>query len=230
VDPQVLLAFLPDFKTYLATLEANPEPTPFESTIVKHLHLLLKYLTTEHAITLSKISALLSHSEMTFDLAWSIFVPRAILLTSCSITSQPRALRLLSSTKVKPHMGAPYWQLACEYIDAAGEHPSETKKKKGGKFGVADMILQAGYWRGTSKISDLEAFPIKWYPQEQEMRKMLIERGRKWARLDGIHHMQYNGLAYIHKVCRWLRVSVSPVFFIARRPRELDLVYFPSAD
>ncbi|KDQ08103.1 hypothetical protein BOTBODRAFT_139298 [Botryobasidium botryosum FD-172 SS1] len=207
VDPQVFLTFLPEFQAYEKNLLAKPDLDENETTTLQHLSLLLKYLTTEHATVLDRIGALLAHSEISFDLAWAILIPRRIFFTTCPITSQPRAVRLLTSSKVTSMMQAPYWQLNCEYVDSVGEHPSEAKNNLG-KFGVAEMEIHIRYFRGATKIASLSAFPLSYHPQEAAMRELLVERGRKWASLEGIHHMYYDGLAYQHQKCRWLRINI----------------------
>jgi len=49
--------------------------------------------------------------------------------------------------------------------------------------------------RGTVKIDSLDAYPIKFHPDEDNLRKTIMKRGEKWVSLIGIHHKLYDGVA-----------------------------------
>ncbi|EMD36673.1 hypothetical protein CERSUDRAFT_114625 [Gelatoporia subvermispora B] len=107
VDPQMLLARLPEVAEYRKNLTTELEETPSAErdaspvgTTLAHVDHLLDYLTREHARTLETLSSLLAHGEITFDLLWAIFVPRKTLLyTLCPASGEPRAVRLLNAER-----------------------------------------------------------------------------------------------------------------------------------
>ena len=66
---------------------------------------------------------------------------------------------------------------------------------------------------GTQKINGLSAYPIPYHPDPEGLKAMLIERGRKWASLNGVHHVHYHGLAGRRKNCEYVRYNVSSTKF-----------------
>lgn len=172
--------------------------------MLNHLHLLLDYIRVEHASTLAEISSLLAHGEITFDLLWSILLPGTVFFTHCSITGEPRAVRLTNSDKHTPHMGVPFWQLECEYIEATGNRTAGKPR-----FGFSEKNVDLPYFKGTVRIASLKAFPTRWHPREEEMRARLIARGKRWQALDGVHHRHYNATAYLQRQCRYVKVTVN---------------------
>ena len=48
---------------------------------------------------------------------------------------------------------------------------------------------------GTVKIDSLDAYPIKFHPDEEKLRETIMNRGKKWVSLIGVHHKEYDGIA-----------------------------------
>ncbi|OCH84460.1 P-loop containing nucleoside triphosphate hydrolase protein [Obba rivulosa] len=120
IDPQTLLARIPELAEYKSKLtqqlESEPEDSPLHTTLA-HLDHLLDYLTATHARTLETLSSLLAHAEITFDLLWAIFIPRkTILYTLCPASGEPRAVRLLNAERCQ--------QLGGSGVVAASHDPS----------------------------------------------------------------------------------------------------------
>lgn len=202
---------------------------------------LLEYLRKDYRGTLARIANLTTHGEITFDLLYAVLVPRTVVVTECPVTGEPRALQVLSASKVENEM-CTFYNVLCESVDSTeeGAHPgrrnasdqpngrpstatdrlallrSSRKSKKiapppppgggnqstttsaalkGPSFGrVQSKIIIFGF-KGTQKINSLEAYPIKYHTDPEGLRTQLLERGRKWASLKGIHHMHYDGTA-----------------------------------
>ncbi|KZV98726.1 P-loop containing nucleoside triphosphate hydrolase protein [Exidia glandulosa HHB12029] len=203
IEPQTFLTFFPQLEARLEMLTSKAGRSEDESTMADHLKLLLDYIRAEHASTLAEIASLLSHSEITFDLMWSILLPGTVFFTHCSVTGEPRAYRLISSDKLTPHGGVPFWRLECEYIEATGA------RNAGPRFGFSDRTIDIPLFKGTVKIASLRAYPMKWHPREEEMRARLIARGKRWQELDGVHHRHYNAVAHLDRGCRYVKVTVN---------------------
>ncbi|THH06995.1 hypothetical protein EW146_g9450 [Bondarzewia mesenterica] len=184
-NPQLLLAFLPHFKNYLADASSKESP---DDDVVTHVSFLIDFLETEYSTTVKKIHDLVSHGEITFDLLWAIFPPLSIVFTSCPVTSEPRAVRL-QDIRLRMNMDCSrYWTLRCEYVDATEESASQ--------FGLASITLTIPEFDGVAKIVELSSFPFYLHPNVDNIRMKIVERGRKWVSFNGVHHMQYNGVAY----------------------------------
>ena len=199
------------------------------------MRVLLDYFRKDYRATLAKIANLTSHGEITFELLYAILIPRTILITECPVTGEPRALQLLSATRLNPAPSAPY-VLLCENVDSTeeGAHPGRVREnatsassgtrsghrhrraplrrgtamssrsgvgalpdgsKTTGPFGRVQSRIVLPMFKGTEKINSLEAFPIEYHHDPEGMRRALVERGRKWAGLRGIHHVHYSGTA-----------------------------------
>lgn len=130
-----------------------------------------------------------THGEITFDLLYAILVPRSTVLTRCAVTGELQALQLVAATKIPTAAGFMY-NLILEGIDSDESDSSNAL----GFFRTQSRILLPPF-EGTVKINSLEAYPIQFHPQEAEIRRSLIARGRKWSKLTGIHHMDYKGTA-----------------------------------
>ncbi|EKM57276.1 uncharacterized protein PHACADRAFT_254960 [Phanerochaete carnosa HHB-10118-sp] len=173
--------------------------------------LLNEYLHKDYRTTISSIQRLTSHGEITFELLHSILVPRTILVTTCAVTGEPRAVKLVNSTRVRTDAGRSYYDLLCESIDIDDEpavddqwaaptsgHSADAELRKAGggcSFGRVENRIIIPQFKGTLKINQLNCYPIKYHPNESELRRSLIARGRKWISYRGIHHVFYKGMA-----------------------------------
>jgi hypothetical protein len=53
--------------------------------------------------------------------------------------------------------------------------------------------------RGTFKIDSLDAYPIRFHPDEKELCETIMKRGKKWVSLIGVHHKQFDGVAAVKR-------------------------------
>ncbi|KAI0752549.1 P-loop containing nucleoside triphosphate hydrolase protein [Daedaleopsis nitida] len=237
LDPHLLIGFFPQFEQYEKTLRSKTR-TAEEDHVLPTLTVLLDYLRKDYRTTLAKIANLTAHGEITYDLLYAILVPRTILLTECPVTGEPRALQLLSATKIGAEKCSAY-SLLCENVDSTDEGPhsgraaddaanhnttipvpvlrssrvrlSVSRSRRAApnganpaatdvvpdqrSFGRVQSRIFILAFKGTEKIDTLEAYPIKYHKDPEAMQTLLLERGRKWASLRGIHHMHYEGTA-----------------------------------
>lgn len=212
INPQLLLAFLPQLKTYLE----DSTPSCDNQTTTDHLSFLIQFLENEYASTLTKIHALLSNHEVTFDLLWSVFLPRSILFTTCQTTSEPRAVRLLEIDQPSDRHSEPYWRLLCEYVNGTWEGIYQDKP-----FEMTTTEFKIHKFEGAVKIANLIAYPLEYHADSVAVREKLLLRGRKWLGLDGVHHMHYSGTAYkkIEYMASHIKVNVSPLRQSAQRAK-----------
>ncbi|KLO07071.1 P-loop containing nucleoside triphosphate hydrolase protein [Schizopora paradoxa] len=181
VEPQTLMAFLPQLEEHLELLRSKHTAEDDLSTEIEHLTFLLEFINTEHASTLKEIKALLANDEITYDLAWVLYVPRTVLYTLCPVSNTPRAVRLIKATK------GLLWSLEAEYTEFHGREP---------RFGLAPLNLSVSYFQGAVKISSLSAYPLKYHPNVEGVTASLVERGKKWCGLQGVYLKYYNAMAF----------------------------------
>lgn len=195
--PNKLLAWVPRFKTHLASLESRLNEgflvTDSEQQTINHLRFFVNFFEEEYRSTIAQLDALLSEEKITFDLLWAILLPGTVVVSHCGVTDEPIAARLIFADSVP---GSSYkekhWLLKCEIIDFTRHLP-----------GVTDVLLEIGEFDGPCAILDLDVFPMDPYmpePARSELRSKLISRGRRYAELSGAWcHKLYSGIAYKHK-------------------------------
>jgi hypothetical protein len=163
--------------------------------------LLLSSLSTDYRTTISKINRLTSHSEITFEHLYAILVPRTIFVTRCAITGLPRLFKLIGFQRT-PLGGKPLYQLTCESVDLIDRNTTQT-------VGRVQTTILIKYFKGTTNIQSLDAYPLKYHPDEGKLRETLLQRGKKWVALIGVHHKQYDGVAALKVEDKLQKHSVS---------------------
>ncbi|KAF8334365.1 P-loop containing nucleoside triphosphate hydrolase protein [Amanita rubescens] len=189
IEPESLIPFIPVLDRHLSSLDKKIQKSEDESTTISHLTHLLGYLKTSHARVLQNLQSLNEQGRITFDLLWSILTPGVILYTSCTVTSEPRAVRLIRASKETENHGKPaHWKLHCEYVDVAETNNS--------LFGFAHACFELNIFDGSVPITSLPTYPIEWYPSTKTLMEDLMKRGKTWSNLTAINHRRYDGIAF----------------------------------
>ncbi|GJE93103.1 ATPase family AAA domain-containing protein [Phanerochaete sordida] len=211
LNPQLLLTFLPLFEEYHATLKQKKNRSQEETYAMSSTNVLIEYLHKDYRTTIATIKRLTSHGEMTFEHLHAILIPRTLLCTTCPITGEPLALRLVSATRVQLPMGRCMMDLICEGFDVDDEPvvndgwgntghtaESELRRAQGGRaYGWVQKRIIIPQWNGTVKINELNCYPLKYHAHERELQQALLARGRKWLAYQGVHHVHYKGTAVV---------------------------------
>jgi hypothetical protein len=71
------------------------------------------------------------------------------------------------------------------------------------------MSEDIGDFRGARRITSLNCYPLKYHKNEARVRKDLIERGKKFASLGGVHYKSHQGMAYYKKKKAVIRVNIN---------------------
>jgi len=210
LDPELFVTFLPAFLTYRDELAAKKDKSEEEGYILASVDVLLDWLHTDYRSTISTIKNLLAHGEIKWELLHAILLPRSIFVAKCAVTGEPRAFKLVSVTRTALD-GLPVYQLACESVDLVDRPMTNSVG-----IGMVQTIINLSYFKGTVKISSLDAFPIKYHPAAEELKKSLIKRGSKWLGLTDIHHKQYKGLAALQCGDKILKHNINSRIMIDR--------------
>ena len=170
--------------------------------MVASINTLVDYVHKDYRSTLASIENLTSHGEITFDLLFAIMLPRTILVATCPLTGEFQALKLISGSRVGCNAGFLY-VLICEGIGL-----EDVKDTTATTFlkGQTRLVIQD--FDGVVKINSLDAYPIQFHPSETELRQSLLDRGRKWAKFAGIHHVNYKGISGIRTKERIIKYNV----------------------
>ncbi|KAG6835827.1 hypothetical protein H0H93_014300 [Arthromyces matolae] len=209
LDPEMFITFFDKFIEYRDGLASKKPKTERDNHILSSINLLLSTISTDYRTTLASINRLTAHNEITFDVLYAILVPRTLFVATCAITGNPRLFKLASATRTTID-GKPVFQLCCESYDLVDKL---TQTASIGK--VQTMILLHSF-KGTVKIHDLDIYPLKYHPNPEGLREALLRRGKKWVGLNGIHHMQYDGIAAFKKGGRVTKHNVNGRIMIDR--------------
>ncbi|CUS10315.1 unnamed protein product [Tuber aestivum] len=197
VEPNLLFNYLPQLENELAKARAVPEGQQ-NKTLISHLTLFNDYITTDYAATIKRLYPLLEHHEITFDLLWALFLPNTLIYTICAGSSEPRCLKLDWGEQKETLDRGKFFQLDCRYVDYDGK-----------TYGEAGAVLEIDEFRGARRIDSLGVFPLAYHEDEEDVRERLIERGRKFGSLKGMHYKYYKGLAFFKRKRGVVKVNVN---------------------
>ena len=153
---------------------------------------------------------MLENGLITFDLMWALWKPGTFAYTTTyGSADDPRVFRVELAERHKSFMKGELYHLDGKYFEFDG--------KKFGQGTVSDEILA---FRGARKITSLPCYPLKYHPEEKKLREKLVERGKKFVSLSGVHYKSYSGMAYQKfKKCvikfniQQSRIMVDPAIF-----------------
>ncbi|KAJ7062733.1 hypothetical protein C8F01DRAFT_1135061 [Mycena amicta] len=189
---------------------ARKTRTEQENNIMSSVTTLLSFLATDYRSTLAQIARLTAHGEITYDLLYAILVPRTLIVARCAVTGLERLFRLESFTHTAVE-GVPVYALALEGVDLVDRPMTQT-------VGVgrvqANMFIP--YFKGAARIDTLDAYPLRFHPNETQVVQMVKQRGQKWVGLLGIHHQEYNGIAAVKAMNRVVRHQVKGRIMVDR--------------
>ena len=203
---EILFHFLPQIeaKRDITLLESDKE--------TQHLDLLIRFLQEHYASIIKTLPELLERGEMTFDLLWTLFPPNTLIYTSCVYSEEPKCL-IFDFGEEKLLKKGKFYVLQCRYLDFNGKVLGEV---------ISNLLIPE--FRGAKPITSLEAFPLKYHREMAKVKAELIERGRRFASLKGIHHTAYQGLAHQKRKGEPFkfsvkgRIMVDPIAFKEHNP------------
>jgi hypothetical protein len=205
----VLFHFLPELHAHLQKIQATEDPEP---NYVEHLALLARYIKDEFASTSQRVSSLLHYQQVTYDLLWALFKPEDLVYTTCFGTGKPRCV-IFEAGEEAVYSGVSYYELECRYLDFDGQH-----------FGETGIVLRIKKFRGTKDINSLEAFPLSYHRDFEQIGQRLVQYGRRFCTLTSTHIQHCEGTAFIMSQGKPMqlninsRVGVDAAFFREMRP------------
>ncbi|KAF2726605.1 P-loop containing nucleoside triphosphate hydrolase protein, partial [Polyplosphaeria fusca] len=181
VEPILLFNFLPELESY----RANAGNNSHNAMHIKHLELLVDFIKTCQRSTVERFASLLPKKEITYELLPALFKTNTEVYTTCRGTGEPRCFKCNYGEERTELNGSKFFYIEGRYINFDGR-----------MFGEAKMKCSIPKFRGTRRIDSLEAYPLRFYTQLEEIRMELIKRGRVFCSLRGVHHRQYDGRAF----------------------------------
>ncbi|KDR69962.1 hypothetical protein GALMADRAFT_255287 [Galerina marginata CBS 339.88] len=220
LDPEIFITFYPNFLEYSANLEAKKRRTEEENNMLLSVNLLTSTIASDYRVTLATIDRLTSHGEITFDLLYSILVPRSLMVTRCAITGLPRLFELTSWIRTAVE-GKPVYQLSLQSVDLVDRPVTHSV--------VVGRVYTTVYirpMRGTVKINTMDAYPLKFHADPEGLKETILKRGKKWVSLIGVHHNQFDGIAALKAGDKLLKHNVRSRIMVDRATfRRLNANY-----
>jgi len=171
------LVFSAPFEPFVHRWGAFVEYTKKEGldTVTKdHMELLHEVLKKELAGTIKAFEDYVTNGVLTHEHAWIVFQPDAVVVQTIGLDTV--ALRLRSGVYTDGDKGKVY-AMSCQRVDWNGR-----------SFGWADEHVELPLFTGTQPIHELPVFPFSFHPRKDELEKMLVERGKRFAALSGYHY------------------------------------------
>ncbi|KAJ3493533.1 hypothetical protein NLG97_g4666 [Lecanicillium saksenae] len=152
-----------------------------------HLKVLLKYLRKDYAEIKRQVDSLLRNGLITFDLLWAIWKPKSLVYTTTyGNDDEPRVFRVESVERHANMQKGEFVHIDGKYFEYDGKN-----------FGYGSIAEEIGSFRGARKITSLPCYPLRFHRDESGVRAKLIERGKKFVELRGVHYKSYSGMAYL---------------------------------
>ena len=162
--------------------------TMADAGAVAHIELMLQYLDKSlHR----EIRTYYNHVEgpfltpgLDFEHLWMAFRPGEEIY--CNRGKQVFIGRFISMTKHCPTLDSGFWLIAIDTITYDGIN-----------FGYEKEFVHVNRYKGYRPFEDLNILPLKYHPKRQVIRDNMIQRGRKFISLYGMHHCEYRGIAQV---------------------------------
>jgi hypothetical protein len=202
LDPEIFITFYSEFLKYAADLEAKKRRSEQENNMLASVNILNSTIAADYRVTLATIERLTAHGEIAFDLLYAILVPRSLMVTRCAITGLPRLFELTSWVRAAIE-GKPVYQLTLQSVDLVDRPLTHSVV-----VGRVQTIVYIRPSCGTVKINTMDAYPLKFHADPEGLKETLMQRGKKWVSLIGVHHKQFDGLAAIKAGDKLLKHNV----------------------
>jgi hypothetical protein len=142
---------------------------------------------------------MLENGLITFDLLWALWKPNTLAYTTTyGSHDEPRVFKVEMAEKHHGLMRGDYYYIEGKYFEYDGK-----------QFGFGSMSEDIGDFRGARKITSLGCYPLKYHKNEAQLRKDLIERGKKFVSLSGVHYKSHQGMAYYKKKKAVIKVNIN---------------------
>ncbi|KAK4121562.1 hypothetical protein N657DRAFT_577644 [Parathielavia appendiculata] len=209
LDPNMLFLYLEDLQNHMKELkkakpakgdkhERKKEQKRIE-TKRQHLKVLIKYINKDYADVKNSLYPMLENGLITFDLLWALWKPNTLAYTTTyGSHDEPRVFKVEMAEKHHGLMRGDYYYIEGKYFEYDGK-----------QFGFGSMSEDIGDFRGARKITSLGCYPLKYHKNEAQLRKDLVERGKKFVSLSGVHYKSHQGMAYYKKKKSVIKVNIN---------------------
>ncbi|RSL54743.1 hypothetical protein CEP53_007347 [Fusarium sp. AF-6] len=199
LNPHLLFLYLEDLRDHLRALkEAKPAGETKKARKKnqvrlddkrKALKVMIKYIDKEYETTKESLYPMLENGLITFDLLWALWKPNTLAYTTTyGCTSEPRIFKVDMAVLQHSIVKGRYYYIDGKYVEFDGK-----------RFGYGNMAVDVDEFQGARRITSLPCYPIRFHQNESKLRADLIERGKKFVKLSGVHYKSYQGIAFMKR-------------------------------
>jgi hypothetical protein len=182
--PKVLFHYRKELQEYGAQLEND--------VAKEHIGFCLRHMLTSMS---TEIMSYRDHMTtklppgLEFELLWMAFRPGELLYHKGSYAH--RALKLQSMDRSR----------SCSCLSACAHGSWKVKAHSlaynGIEFGRVTQTIDIFPYEGYKALHELLIFPLIYHPDQDKLRESLVQRGRKFIGLRGVHHRYYRGMVQV---------------------------------
>ncbi|KAM0326670.1 hypothetical protein ACHAQA_006540 [Verticillium albo-atrum] len=142
---------------------------------------------------------MLENGLITFDLLWALWKPDTLAYTTTyGSENEPRVFKVEAAEKHSSFVKGDFYYVEGKYFEYDGK-----------QFGYGGFGEEIADFRGARKITSLSCYPLSYHKNEQQVRKDLIERGKKFVQLGGVHYKGHEGMAYYKKKKTTVKININ---------------------
>ncbi|KAI9886457.1 MAG: hypothetical protein M1823_001706 [Watsoniomyces obsoletus] len=205
VDPNLLFSYLEEMRQAMKQLKKKSKSDKKRKSRKQaglkaaHIKVLVRYLDEDYAETKRTLYPLLESNLITFDYLWALFKPNTIAYTTTyGNTDEPRAFKIDYALKENDFQRGTWYRVSGRYLEYDGK-----------SFGMGTMEVEVPSFKGAAKITTLAAYPLRFHKDESNLRKQLIERGKKFIGLQGMQYRYHQGMAFYKKKRNIIKVNIN---------------------
>ena len=153
-----------------------------------HIGLAIRFMERELRGCLKRYRAVVENATTTptieYNDIWMVFRPGSLVFTGKK--ERRRIMKLVSTKQEKLGIfgiGKPRWHIKCKYVTHDGD-----------EFGYREDTIYITPYEGSKEICKLTIYPLDYHESKEELCAELVERGRLFSELSGIHYKSYYGI------------------------------------
>ncbi|KAL3473024.1 AAA family ATPase [Aspergillus californicus] len=168
--PELLFWAAPDLLRIKEEEKSKEAPS---HQLIDDIGTALRFVEEDYHDQIRSLKSLSEQREITWDILWTIFPPREVVLaTRYGILNQEQAFRLTESGYGQHENGTRYFYATGSIISYDGRD-----------FGNASTTQIINQYEGSRKIDNLDCYPLSQHIDEDVVRERLIARGKKYISL-----------------------------------------------
>ncbi|KAJ2906799.1 uncharacterized protein MKZ38_010790 [Zalerion maritima] len=165
----------------VATTSESAEADGDRQKTSEHLSLMYGIVSGELSRTIRAHAEMTSKGRITFELLWTLFPLGSLVFTRHAPPDDDQMLKVNGEVFYDEQKRLCFEGL---YLDFVGD-----------QFGWGTVTVKMPPFSGDIPIADLQAIPLEFHPHRVDLKRKLVDRGRKWESLAGTHHRSYSGKA-----------------------------------